>query len=452
MTDRKKFQTDPLHDPILKGMLILGMPVALSALLTMLFSCADTVVIGRFGHPGAITAIGVSASVLNLLVGGLTALAAGVTVTAGNLYGQGRKDRVRELAQTLPLTALFLGALLSLFALSASRPILLALNCPPQALADALVYFRIYFCGVPFTMVSTFLSALLQARGDSFTPFCLQMAASLLNILLNLLFVIVFDWNVAGVALATVISQFLLAAAVLFLMTGQENELKLDLLSCTFFHRTGSLFSIGIPSSLEGMVLNLSGVIIASVINRFDSAVIAGNSIATTLEGLIVVTFAGFENASAVFISQNCGAGRLDRVRKTYRITVAAVFLCAEGAGILIWLASPALLGIFTGDEAIRQAASVRLFYMCLFFGLLGLMNVVSGCVRGLGDARTPLYISVLGSVFFRLGWIFTFAARAGTIESVYLSYPLCWSLCSALNMAAFARLMKKEEKRRKDT
>ena len=265
MTDRKRFQTDPLHDPILKGMLILGMPVALSALLTMLFSCADTVVIGRFGHPGAITAIGVSASVLNLLVGGLTALAAGVTVTAGNLYGQGRKDRVRELAQTLPLTALFLGALLSIFALSASRPILLALNCPPQALADALVYFRIYFCGVPFTMVSTFLAALLQARGDSFTPFCLQMGASLLNILLNLLFVIVFDWNVAGVALATVISQFLLAAAVLFLMTRQENELKLDLLSCTFFHRTGSLFSIGIPSSLEGMVLNLSGVIIASV-------------------------------------------------------------------------------------------------------------------------------------------------------------------------------------------
>lgn len=439
---------NPLEGSILKGMLLFALPISISALLTMLFSCADTIVIGRFGHENAISAVGVSSSVLNLLVSGLTALAGGVTVTAGKYYGQGNDKKIRALLHTLPFTAFVLGTALSLCAICFSNRILTLLNCPAEIFHDAILYFRIYFLGVPLTAISCFLSSMLQARGNSYVPFFFQILASGINILLNLLFVIVFDWNVAGVAIATVLSQLWLAAAITIYMTKLSDELKLNLRELTVFQDTAHVLSIGIPSSLEGIVLNLSGTIISAVINRFDTAVIAGNTVAATIEGLMVLTFTGFANASAVYVSQNYGAGKTDRVWRTYRLTLATVFLLSELAGILTYLFSARLSALFTQDPAIIQSAQTRMFYMCLFFGLCGTMNVIGGCQRGLDDARTPLYIAVICSVVFRLTWIFTYAAWSGTIEAIYMSYPICWGLCTALNILAFRRLFRRQLKR----
>lgn len=449
---RKTLQIDPLKGSIMRGMLIFAFPISISALLTMLFSCADTVVIGQFGHENAISAIGVSASVLNFLVGGLTALASGVTVIAGKYYGQNRHDLIRKLLHSLPMTALTLGAALSGLAIGLSGVILRLLNCPSEIMSDALIYFRIYFLGVPLTVLSTFLSAMLQAKGNSYVPFFFQIAAAAVNIALNLLFVIVFDWNVAGVAIATVLSQILLAVAMMIYMTAQKDELKLYLENLTLFHHTKKVFAIGIPSSLEGVVLNLSGVIIASVINRFDTNVIAGNTIATTMEGLMVITFTGFASASTVYISQNYGAGNLERVKQTYRLTMLTVFVSAEFVGGLLYAFSRKLLLLFTSDSAVIENARIRMLYMCLFFGFCGIMNVISGCERGLGDSKMPLVISIVCSVAFRLTWIFTYAAWRGTIEAIYVSYPICWGLCSILNIFALRRLFKKAVRNEKES
>lgn len=442
----RSLEVNPLKGSILKGMLVFALPISVSALLTMLFSCADTVVIGRFGHENAISAIGVSASVLNFLVSGLSSLSAGVTVVAGKLYGQNEPDKVRRLLHSLPLTSLCLGVGLSLLAILFSGGILRLLNCPDAILEDALAYFRIYFLGVPLTVMTGFLSAILQAKGNSYTPFFFQILASALNIALNLLFVIVFDWNVVGVAVATVISELLLAAVITLYFLRQDNELKLELRRLSLFRHTREVFAVGIPSSLEGIVLNLSGVIIASVINRFSTAVIAGNTVATTVEGLMVITFTGFANASTVFISQNYGAGKLDRVKRTYGVTMVTVFLAAELVGILLYLFSSRVLLLFTADPDIIHSAQSRMFYMCLFFGLCGTMNVITGCELGLGDAKTPLVISILCSVCFRLTWVFTYAAWKGTVEAVYLSYPICWGLCTLLNALAFHKLFNRKK------
>ena len=153
----------------------------------------------------------------------------------------------------------------------------------------------------------------------------------------------------------------------------------------------------------------------------------------------MVVSFVGFANASVVFISQNDGRGNLERVRHVYKTTLTAVFLGAEILGILVYFASPFLVRLFTANTAEIQSARTRMFYMCLFFGLCGVMNVISGCVRGMGEARWPLAISILCSVVFRVTWIYTYAASRGTIESIYISYPICWGLCVALNMIAFS-------------
>ncbi|MBQ8935547.1 MAG: MATE family efflux transporter, partial [Oscillospiraceae bacterium] len=365
----RNYQVDPLRGSILKQMLLFALPIAGAALLQILFSCADTIVIGRFGHENAISAIGVSAAMINLLVGSLTALEAGVTVVAGNLYGKGETGEVGELLHTLPLTALSLGIPLTLLVLALSGPILRLLHCPPEFFADARAYFCIYFLGVPFMVVFHLLAAVLQAKGNSFVPFLFQIGASVVNIGLNLLFVIAFDWNVAGVAISTAFSQLLSALALTLYLTRQRDETRLDLRRLTAFRHTRPVFSIGVPSALEGGVLNLSGVIISAAINRFPSAVIAGNTVATTMEGLMCISFVGFANASVVFISQNYGSGNLKRVRQTYWTTMIAVFCGAELLGAAIYFLSPWLTALFTTDAAIIECARLRMFYMCLFFG-----------------------------------------------------------------------------------
>ena len=303
----------------------------------------------------------------------------------------------------------------------------------------------IYFLGVPLSLVFTFLSNAVQAKGNSLTPLLFQIGASIVNICLNLLFVIVFDWNIVGVAVATVIAEALSMIALVAFLMRQKDELHLSLSKLTLFRGTKEIFSIGIPSSLEGMAMNLSGTIIAAAINSFDAAVIAGNTIATTIEGLMVVSFTGFANASVVFISQNYGKGSFKRVRQVYKTTLTTVFLGAEALGILIYMASSFLVRLFTANTAEMQYAQTRMFYMCLFFGLCGVMNVISGCVRGLGEARLPLIISILCSVVFRITWIYTYAAQQGTIEAIYISYPICWGLCVLLNMLAFHIVFKRK-------
>ena len=429
---------DPLRGPILKNMLLFSLPVMAVGLLQMLFSAADTAVIGRFGHEGAISAIGASSSIILLAGGGLTALSAGVTIVLGQLFGSGERDRISGLLHALPLTGAALGAAAAALLIAFAKPILRLIHCPEALLDDASLYFRIYFAGLPFSMTLVFLSAALEAKGESLPPLLFSLGAAVLNVGLNLLFVIVFDWNLFGVALATVLSQAAGAAALTMYLCRRRDELRLQICRLRVFSGTGSVFSLGIPSALEGMILNFSGVVIASAINRFDAVVIAGNTIGNTLEGLVAVTFSALAGASAVFVSQNYGARNLPRVHRTWRVTLLTAFLMAEVLGVALYLVSPWLCRVFAKDPAVIEAARVRMRYMCLAYGLCGAMNVAGGCVRGLGETRIPLVISLICSVGFRITWVYTYARSRGTIGAIYLSYPLCWALNVAMIIPAF--------------
>lgn len=441
---RQGYRIDPLNGGILKNMLLFAIPTTLTALLQMFFSAADTVILGRFGHENAISAIGVSASLLNMLVGGMVSLSSGVVAVVGRISGRGGKHEIKKLVQSIPLTAALIGMVLSVFTICFSGSLLQLLNCPIEIFADAQRYLCIYVAGLPFTLVFSFLSAILQARGNSLLPFLFQLGASILNIGLNLLFVIQFDWNVVGVASATAVSQVVLAVSVLVSFALQKDETRLTFRNLRAFRNMKEVFSLGIPSSLEGMALNLSSVVISAAINRFDPNVIAGNTVANTVSGLMSVTFAGFSNAGVVFVSQNYGNGNMKRVRDIYRVTLLSAFAGAECVGLLIYLASPAVIALFTDVPNIAVNAKTGLFYLCCFYGFCGTMNVISGCVRGLNEARLPLVCSLLSSVVFRIIWVCTYAARAGTIEAIYISYPICWGLCTFLDMVAFRTTFQK--------
>ena len=440
---KRRLEVDPLHGPILKNMLLFGLPIVGSSILHVLFSAADTAVIGNFGHEGAISAIGVCMPVCHLLIAGLGALSGGVTIVFGRMYGRRETDKVSDLVQALPLTAFTLGAALAIVACVLSTPILRLVNCPESLFAEARVYFCIYFAAVPFSMTQYFLASVLQSRGNSFIPFVFQMSAAVVNIFINLIFVIVFDWNIAGVASATLFSQMLSSTAMVVFYTRQRDEIRLHLNRMRVFTGLGEVFRVGIPSSLEGMIINISGVVISAAINRFDPVVIAGNTLSGTLEGFMSISFVAFSSSGVVFISQNYGHRDLPRVRRIFRTTLAGVLIAGEVIGFLVYLASPYVLKIFSPDAGIIAYARVRLFYMCMFYGLCGTLNAISGCVRGLGNTKLPLAISVISSFFFRITWIYTYAAWKGTIEAIYMAYPICWAINTVLNVAAFYYVFK---------
>ncbi len=434
----KKFTVDPLNGSLVKGMFIFALPIIGVSLMTTLFSVIDTVMIGQFGQPDAISAIGVSSAAIGLLVSSVTGLSAGVITVIGKLYGKGDTSKISQLLHVLPLSAFSLGLMVCIIAEVFSCPIMGWLNCPSAIYPDALLYFRIYFLAVPAMTVFQFLACVIQAKGDSFHPLLFEVCSQITNILLNLFFLVLLKWNVRGVVTATVISQYLNMFLILSYLMHQQNELHLSLKRLKFFAGTKEIWEIGIPASVEGIILNITGVIISAYINSFDVDVISGNTIAQSIESLIVISFIGFANAGVVFISQNYGSKNYSRVKKCFVSTILLSFFIGEILGIFIYANADRLLLLFTNIPSVMHYARIRLSFMCLSFGLCGITNVGSGCIRGLSDAKSPLIISLISSVGFRLLWIVTIARMFGTIEALYIAMPLCWLICSFLDIIVF--------------
>lgn len=444
---RIQIQVDPLRGSIVKGMTLFALPIMATSFLQMLFSSFDTMVIGKFGSDTAMAAVGACTSIIMLIVSCATALNTGISITVGTCYGTGKLEEIRAILQSLPLSGFCIGLFVTIPVMFFSEPLLRLVRCPENLLMQSGCYFRIYFLSVPFMMVFSFLSAVLQARGQSLQPFIIQIFCSAVNLGLNLLFVIVFHWDIAGVAIATVISQFLSAALILLYFVFIEKEVPLCLCGLTFFKNLGHVLRLGIPTALEGMIMNLSGVVVQAAINGFPEHIISGNAVATSIEGLTCVAFVGFASGSVVFISQNYGRGDLERVRKVYRTTMLLVFTLGEAIGILVYLLAPQLLSLYTDSAQIAEIARLRMLFMCLSQGLCGTMNCISGCIQGLGDTKTPLIISLATSCGFRILWVCTVAQWIGSISAIYVSYPICWGLTTLLSIIAFTRLLKKRQK-----
>lgn len=442
---KKKFTVNPLSGSLLKGMFLFALPIMGVALMSTLFSVVDTIMIGKFGQPDAISAIGVSSSMISMLVGSVTGLSAGVIALLGKLYGENDTRKINAVIHSLPLSAFAIGSFLCIPAEFLSSCILNWLNCPETIYYDALVYFRIYFLAVPAMTVFNFLASAIQAKGDSFHPLLFEIISQIINVMLNLFFLIVLRLNVFGVVLATLISQYIGMFLILVYMMKKNDEQHILLKHLKLFTGTKEIWRLGIPASVEGIVLNITGVIIASFINAFDVDVIGGNTIAQSIESLIVISFIGFANAGVVFISQNYGNKNYKRVKTCFLHTLGLSFIIGEILGILVYIFSDYLLMLFTDEPAEMYYAKVRLSFMCLTFGLCGVMNVGSGCIRGLGDARSPLIISLIASVGFRLLWIMTVSRKIGSIESLYIAMPLCWLICSVLDIIVFTHDYRKK-------
>ena len=434
-----RYEIDMCSGKLLPKILTFALPLMCSSVLQLLFNAADIVVVGKFAGDNSLAAVGSNAALINLMVNLFVGLSVGANILAARYTGAGNREGLRQTVHTSMLLALLSGILLAVVGVITARPLLHLMQVPDSILPLAALYLRIYFLGMPAAMLYNFGAALLRSVGDTRRPLYYLIAAGIVNVALNLLLVIVFQLDVAGVAIATVVSQCLSAFLVVRCLMHEEGDIRLELRELRItLPRLGQILEIGIPSGIQGVAFSLSNVIIQASINGFGETVISGNTAASNIEGFIYVACNAFCQANMAFTSQNYGAGKLDRVKKSYFIALAYSFGLGAvlGGGLLVF--GRQFLALFTTESAVIDAGMKRIMVMGWAYCTSAFMDCTIAASRGLGKTVGPTIIVILGSCVFRVAWVYTIFAHFHTIPALYLLYPCSWALTAAAEIVYF--------------
>lgn len=431
-----------LQGRLLPSIIRYTVPIILTSLLQLLFNAADLVVVGQFCGSVSVAAVGATGSITNLMVNFFIGLSVGAGVCVAHGIGSREDQVVSNTVHTALPTALVSGAFLTVFGITFSRRFLEMMGTPETVLPLSAVYMKIYFAGVTFTMVYNFCAAILRAAGDTKSPLYFLFVAGVLNVILNVVFVTRFHMNVAGVALATTISQAVSAVLVVIALMRRTDACRLELRKLRF-HRPQleKMLRIGLPAGIQSSLFAISNVIIQSSVNSFGDVFMSGNAASANLEGFVYVSLNAFQQTSVNFIGQNSGAGQYKRVHRVLWICLGCVTVVGLTLGGLVYALGPRLLTIYITDSA--EAVSygmIRMSYICLPYFLCGLMDVTTGALRGLGASFVPMLICVLGVCGVRIGWIFTIFRMDAfhTPQCLYFSYPISWLATALCQLLAF--------------
>lgn len=449
METKKKagYQIDMVHGPLAGKILLFALPLMLSSLLQLLFNAADVVVVGRCAGKEALAAVGSTGSLINLLVNLFVGFSVGTNVVVARDLGAGREEDVHASVHTAIAISLISGVFLTALGVGLARQLLIWTSSAPDVIDLATIYLRIYFCGMPVNMLYNFGAAILRAQGDTRRPLYYLAIAGVTNVALNLLFVIVFQMSVAGVALATIISQAISALLVLGCLMRDQGPLHLDLRALHLDKRVvRRILQVGLPAGFQGIVFSLSNVVIQSSINSFGStAVIAGSSASSNIEGFVYVSMNAFYQTDLTFTSQNYGAGECRRVDRSLILCQLYSLIFGLVLGNLAVFFGHPLASIYApGEEDVIAQAMLRLKYVCSLYCLCGVMDVMVGVLRGLGYSVVPMVVSMAGACGTRLLWVATIFQAYHTPEVLYSSYPVSWAITAAIHIAFFLLIRKK--------
>lgn len=444
---KSKYEIDMCTGSILKKMLLFAVPLMFSSILQLLFNAADIVVVGRFAGDNSLAAVGSNTSLINLLTNLFVGLSVGANVLVAHYYGAKEKEDLKKAVHTVITISLLSGIILTIVGIIGARQFLIWMDTPEKVLPLATTYLRIYFAGMTATMIYNFGAAILRAVGDTKRPLYYLMFAGIVNVGLNLLFVIKFDMDVAGVALATVISQCISAVLVIRCLIKETGDIHLDL-KCLGIDKRNfvKILQVGLPAGFQGVLFSLSNVVIQSSVNGFGETIVAGNSAAGNIEGFVYMAMNAFHQAAISFTSQNIGAGRYDRVNKILYTAQLYVIIVGLSMGLTVVALGEPLLGLYTNNPAVVDAGMVRLKYIVTLYFLCGMMDVMVGSLRGLGYAIMPMIVSLIGACGLRLVWIATVfkLPEFHTIEMVYITYPITWILTFLAHVVCFAVVRKR--------
>lgn len=447
-------QINMLQGPFLKNILLYTFPIILTGLLQLAFNAADLIIVGQFAENGekCIAAVSGTGALTNLIVNLFMGLSVGSGVSVAQAIGAGHKKEVHQLIHTAIPAALISGVFLTVIGVTFSETFLTWMGTPETILPLSSLYMQIYFGGILGPLVYNFGAAILRAAGDTKTPLIYLTLAGVINVVLNVVFVAAFHMDVAGVALATIISQAFAAFMMLYKLAKRTDCCKLELSKFKIYKNALlKIVRIGIPSGIQGSMFSISNVILQSSINSFGEIVMSGNGAAANLEGFVYTAVNSFHHTALNFTGQNVGARRYENLNKILGICITSATVIAIAAGLLFYGFGETLLEFYIpgATEEIAQGM-IRMQYVMLPYFLIGIMDVMSGILRGMGASISPMLISVLGVCGLRIGWIFTIFAQEQyhTLPMLFLCYPISWAVTAIAEFVAFRIILRKQKKR----
>ena len=439
------YEIDMTHGPLLGKIVKFAIPLAISGVLQLLFNAADIVVVGRFAGSSALAAVGATGALINLIVTLFMGLSVGTNVLVAQYYGAGNQKDLHETVHTSILASLIFGVILIAVGIALARPVLSAMATPPDVLDQAVLYMRIYFVGMPGLMLYNFGAAILRAVGDTQRPLYFLLLAGVINVLLNLFFVIVMGLGVAGVAIATSVSQAVSASLVLWCLVKSDSSYRVDLKNLHLKKdKLLKMAKIGLPAGIQGASFSISNVLIQSTINSFGSIAMAGNTAAANIEGFVSTAMDAFSQGAMSFTGQNVGAKKLNRVNRILALCLTLGVSIGLVLGVGAYFAGPSLLGIYSGDKEVIAFGLRRLAIVCACQCVGALMGNMVGVLRGLGASFIPMVITITFVCGFRVVWLYTAFAAMPTLEMLYISYPITWALAAGFDFICYLVVKKR--------
>lgn len=445
MSKSNKYEIDMCNGSIMDKLISFSIPLMLSSILQLLFNAVDIVVVGRFSGSQALAAVGSTTALINMFVNLFIGVSLGVNVLAARFYASGKEKEMSETVHTAITFALISGVFMSFVGIFLAKGALLLMDTPEDVIDQAALYMRIYFTGMPFFMLYNYGAAVLRAVGDTKRPLLFLIIAGGANAGLNLFLVAVFHMGVAGVAIATVISQMISCILVLRCLYRTETsyQLRFSRLTMKWIYLK-QIFLVGIPAGIQSTVINFSNVLLQSSVNSFGSVAMAGYTAANNIFGFLYAAVNSVTQACMSFTSQNFGAGkwkRMDRVLLDCVVLSIGISLILGGGAYLF---GPELLQIYTSDPDVIQCGMEILLYTTVTYFLCGLMDLFPGALRGIGHSAVPMILSVIGTVGTRIVWIFWIFPAHRSLDILFISYPASWIITILLQVICFWFVRKK--------
>lgn len=432
-------EMDMCSGPLFSKILIFALPIMAMNILQLLFNAADLVVVGQFSGKEALGAVGATGALINLIVNLFMGLSVGTSVIVAQDYGAGKPDDVSRSVHTSIAVSIISGLAVMVIGLVFCKPMLQLMGTPPDILDLAVLYMKIYFVGVPANMVFNFAAAVLRAVGDSRHPMYYLLISGSANVVLNLFFVLVMGMSVDGVALATVITQYL--SVILIMVCLYRSSLAIRFIPRQLRMDTAKLWSIvriGLPAGLQSLLFSISNVLIQSAVNSFGSTMVAASSAASNIEGFVSTPMNAYYNAAITFTGQNMGAKKYDRIDKIAKVCTVLIFATWLIVGGAVMLFGRPLLSIFTTDPEVIELGIVRLNIMMIAYFTCGMMNVYPGLTRAMGYSVMPMLCTLVGACLMRIVWLMTVFAWHRTVFMLFVCYPITWALAGLGQVGIF--------------
>lgn len=435
----KSNQIDMLNGPLMGKLVRFAIPFAASSILQQLFNSVDIAVVGNFASSQSLAAVGANGPVIALLLNFFIGISLGTNVIIANHIGHKNEEGIREAVSTSSVIALVAGFILMIVGLLVASPLLKLMNTPSDVLDQATLYLRIVLLGAPAILIYNFGAAILRSKGDTKRPLYILIIAGLLNTILNLVMVIVFNMDVAGVAVATTVSNIVSAGMIVWMLTHEEGPFKLKIRGMKSYSRSLSrILNVGLPAGFQNMLFAISNVFVQSAINSYGALAVAGNAAALNYEFFSYFFVSAFDAAAVTFVGQNYGAGKVDRCKTVFKICMVLSVIVSSLFSAIILLNGKACMRVFTSDPQVISFGIERLKYATLWMGLACSYEIAGSCMRGFGYSLQPAILTIFGTCVLRIVWIYAVSPIWPGLGHLLSAYPVSWVLTGTMVLISY--------------